>query len=80
MTDEGALNDFWPLFKGDARIGRITAGAWSPRLEKNVGYAWVPIRWVEPGSDLEADTPRGRVPVTVAPLPFVDAAKDIPKS
>jgi hypothetical protein len=46
MTDEGALNDIWPLFKGDARLGRITAGAWSPRLEKNVGYAWVPIRWV----------------------------------
>jgi len=28
----------------------------------------------------EAETPRGRVPVTVASLPFVDPAKDIPKS
>jgi aminomethyltransferase len=80
MTDEGALNDFWPLFKGEARLGRITAGAWSPRLERNIGYAWVAIRWAEVGSELEAQTPRGRVRVTVASLPFVDPNKDIPKS
>jgi aminomethyltransferase len=80
MTDEGALNDFWTLVKGDTPLGRITAGAWSPRLEKNIGYAWVPIRWIEPGSTFEADSPRGRLPVTVAELPFVDPRKDIPKS
>jgi aminomethyltransferase len=80
MTDEGALNEFWTLFKGDAALGRVTAGAWSPRLERNVGYAWVPIRWEEPGSEFEAETPRGRVPVTVAPLPFVDPNKDVPRS
>jgi aminomethyltransferase len=80
MTDEGALNDFWPLFKGEARLGRITAGAWSLRLERNIGYAWVAIRWAEVGSELEAQTPRGRVPVTVASLPFVDPNKDIPRS
>ena len=80
MTDEGALNDFWPLVEGDATVGRVTAGAWSPRLKKNIGYGWVPIRREEPGSELEADTPRGRVPVTVAPLPFLDPHKDVPKS
>jgi glycine cleavage system aminomethyltransferase T len=80
MTDEGALNDFWPLVDGYATVGRVTAGAWSPRLEKNIGYGWVPIRREEPGSELEADTPRGRVRVTVAPLPFLDPNKDVPKS
>ena len=80
MSDEGALNDFWPVLDGDERVGRITAGAWSPRLEKNVGYAWVPIAFEAPGSALEAETPRGRVPITVAALPFVDPDKNIPKS
>jgi aminomethyltransferase len=80
MSDEGALNDFWPVLDGDDRVGRITAGAWSPRLERNVGYAWVPVASSEPGSRLEAESPRGRLPVTVATLPFVDPAKDIPKS
>ena len=43
MTDEGALNDVWPVHApGGERIGRVTAGAWSPRLERNVGFAWVP--------------------------------------
>src|SRR5262245_13332393 len=44
MTDEGALNDFWPVHAadgvggvdGNGRIGRVTAGAWSPRLERNI--------------------------------------------
>jgi len=80
MTDEGALNDFWPLVEGDATVGHVTAGAWSPRLKKNIGYGWVPIRREEPGSELEADAPRGRVPVTVVPLPFLDPNKDVPKS
>src|SRR5262249_35462005 len=34
MTDEGALNDLWPVLDRGATIGRVTAGAWSPRLEK----------------------------------------------
>jgi glycine cleavage system aminomethyltransferase T len=80
MTDEGALNDFWPLLKGDTRLGRITAGAWSPHLEKHFGYAWVPVRWIEPGSTFDTDSARGRLAVTVAELPFVDPGKDIPKS
>ena len=80
MSDEGALNDFWPVFDRDERVGRITAGAWSPRLERNVGYAWVPVAFEAPGSSLEAETPVGRVPVTVAALPFVDPGKEIPKS
>jgi hypothetical protein len=40
----------------------------------------VPIRWAEVGSELDAETPRGRVPVVVASLPFVDPNKDVPKS
>jgi glycine cleavage system aminomethyltransferase T len=80
MSDEGALNDFWPVLDGDERVGRITAGAWSPRLERNIGYAWVPVAFEAPGSALEAETPRGRVAITVAALPFVDPNKDIPKS
>jgi glycine cleavage system aminomethyltransferase T len=64
----------------EERVGRITAGAWSPRLERNVGYAWVPVAFEAPGSALEAETPRGCVSVTVAVPPFVDPGKEIPRS
>jgi aminomethyltransferase len=82
MTDEGALNDFWPVLApgSSRRIGRVTAGAWSPRLEKNVGFAWVPASHMMDGTPLEVGAPNGKRPATVAPLPFVDPKKDLPKS
>jgi aminomethyltransferase len=80
MTDEGALNDFWPVMADGERVGRVTAGAWSPRLERNVGYAWVPIALAGVGTPLSIGSPRGTLDATVHELPFVDPHKDIPKS
>jgi len=82
MTDEGALNDFWPVraSAGSQSIGRITAAAWSPRLERNVGFAWVPSSHMSVGTELEVDGPQGSRAATVAALPFVDPNKDTPKS
>jgi len=80
MTDEGALNDFWPVVANGDRVGRITAGAWSPRSERNVGFAWVPAALMAEGTSLEIDAPAGLRTATVTGLPFVDPRKDIPKS
>ncbi len=81
MNDEGALNDVWPVLDaGGDPIGRLTAGAWSPRLERNVGFAWVPASQMAEGTSLAIDDPRGSRPATVAALPFVDPHKDTPKS
>ena len=81
MTDEGALNDFWPVhaLAGEA-IGRVTAGAWSPRLERNIGYAWVPASHLAEGTGLEVAAPSERRSATVAALPFFDATKRLPVS
>jgi len=80
MTDEGALNDVWPVHApGGERIGRVTAGAWSPRLERNVGFAWVPGTHMTAGTELELADPRGARTATVTTLPFVDPNKDTPK-
>jgi aminomethyltransferase len=52
---------------------------WSPRLEKNIGYAWVPIELAREGSALEVDWPfGGPVDAAVVALPFVDPRKEIP--
>ena len=97
MTDEGALNEFWPVHdagvrvghgargsSGDghdgAAIGRVTAGAWSPRLERNVGYAWVPITHADVGTPLALRANGAARAATVATLPFVDPDKEIPTS
>ena len=81
MTDEGALNDFWSVrVAGGEPIGRITAAAWSPRLERNIGFAWVPSSHMAIRTELEVDAPQGGRVATVAALPFVDPNKDTPKS
>ena len=80
MSDEGALNDIWPvLAPGREAIGRVTAGAWSPRLERNVGFAWVPASHMTHGTTLELADPRGARVATVTSLPFVDPNKETPK-
>jgi glycine cleavage system aminomethyltransferase T len=81
MTDEGALNDFWPVHEPQGPpIGRVTAGAWSPRLERNIGYAWVPASHRPVGTRLELRADEGVRAATVAALPFVDPDKEIPRS
>jgi glycine cleavage system aminomethyltransferase T len=81
MSDEGALNEFWPVAEPDGeQIGRVTAGAWSPRLERNIGYAWVPASHVGLGTSLILEAHDGPRDATVAALPFVDPTKEIPKS
>src|SRR5262245_52536753 len=81
MTDEGALNDFWPVVDGAGDpIGRVTAGAWSPRLEKNIGYAWVPATHMGEGTTVEIRSSAGPRSGTVAALPFYDPAKRVPVS
>ena len=84
MSDEGALDDFWPVSAADegggGAVGRVTAGAWSPRLERNIGYAWVPTAYAEVGTRVELAANGARRPATVAMLPFVDPDKEIPAS
>jgi glycine cleavage system aminomethyltransferase T len=88
MSDEGALNEFWEVHGAEVAfgpddpgpIGRVTAGAWSPRLERNIGYAWVPATHMEIGTPLALLAGDGPRTATVAALPFVDPDKEIPKS
>jgi glycine cleavage system aminomethyltransferase T len=74
------LEDFWPVrYDGDV-VGKLTSASRSLRLEKNIGYAWVPIELSEPGTKVELESPDGMVPAVTADLPFWDPKKDVPKS
>jgi glycine cleavage system aminomethyltransferase T len=59
----------------------VTDLIWSPRLEKNIGYVWVPIELADPGNELEIEAPDGGLwPARTAAIPFLDPKKDTPKS
>ncbi len=70
----------WPVHLGGERVGTVTSALWSPRLEKNIGYAWLPVEHAEVGSQVVVETPDNDRSATVVPMPFVDPGKEIPKS
>jgi glycine cleavage system aminomethyltransferase T len=72
------LTAFWPLFHAGERVGHVTDAIYSPRLERNIGYAWVPIDLAGPGTQLDAQAPTGRLRARVTALPFIDPKKTIP--
>ena len=60
-------------------VGTVTDLIWSPRLEKNIGYVWLPIELSGPGTELEILAPNGELwPARSAAIPFLDAKKQVP--
>jgi aminomethyltransferase len=58
----------------------VTSAVYSPRLKKNIGYAWLPVELAELGNKVEVEAPHGQATAQVAEMPFVDPTKEIPKS
>ena len=77
---DNEMIDVFPVYADGRHVGKVTSACWSPRLEKNIGYAMVPVEHAELGTELEVDTPRsGRVRAVVVPMPHWDPKKEIPK-
>jgi aminomethyltransferase len=69
----------WPVRVGDDE-GVVTSALYSPRLKKNLAYAWVPAERSGLGTEMQVETPRGEARAVVVEKPFVDPEKQIPKS
>jgi aminomethyltransferase len=76
----GWPESYWPIQQNGAEIGELRAAVYSPGLEKNIGYAMLPIAQTTLGTKLKVETPWGLAEATVVPKPFIDPKKDIPKS
>jgi aminomethyltransferase len=73
------LSEYWKAYKDGKEVGRVTDAVWSPKLETNIGYVWVPIGLAEPGNDLEIVTHEGeKLHGRTAAIPFVDQRKEVP--
>jgi glycine cleavage system aminomethyltransferase T len=77
--NDGSMIDVFPVHLGGSRIGQVTSACYSPRLEKNIGYAMVPTEHSELGTELEVERPDETVSAVVVPMPFVDPKKETPK-
>ncbi|HTG46476.1 MAG TPA: glycine cleavage T C-terminal barrel domain-containing protein [Actinomycetota bacterium] len=72
------LSEVWPVSHEGKIVGRVTDAIWSPGLEKNIGYVWVPIEHADPGTKLDVESENGSFIGTTAAIPFVDPRKEVP--
>jgi len=77
--NDGSMIEPFDVSSSGVVVGEVTSACWSPRLEQNIGLAMVPVELGEIGTELEVDTPAGRVAAVVVPKPFVDPTKELPK-
>jgi glycine cleavage system aminomethyltransferase T len=77
--NDGSMIDLFPVNKDGRRIGDVTSACFSPRLEKNIGFAMVPIEHAELGTELEVERPEGTTSAVVVEKPFIDPRKETPK-
>jgi aminomethyltransferase len=72
------LTWFWPVHKDGTEVGKVTDAIWSPKLNKNIGYVWVPIALTEPGTTVDVEAESGHLVGTIATIPFIDPKKEEP--
>ena len=73
--NDGSMIDYFPVRKHGERIGKVTSACYSPRLEKNIGFAMVPVEYSEIGIELEVERPEETVSATVADRVFFKPEK-----
>ena len=71
---QGSFDHRWPVFADD-KIGEMLVALYSPRLEKNIGFAMVAIEFSNPGSSISVETPMGVLTAKVVEIPFVKPIK-----
>ena len=56
----------------------MTSKCFSPRLKKNIGYAFIPIEYVKNDTEMEIRSPYANLKAKVVQLRFFDPKKRIP--
>jgi len=71
----------WPVYADGRQVGFVTSAVYSPRLQRNIGYANVPVALSSLGTELAVDVPGDeRRSAAVVRKPFVDPDKELPKT
>ncbi len=70
---------FWPLVGHDPARFKITSAVYSPRLEKNIALALVPIERSAEDTNLQFSAPFGTLDARVVAMPFYDPKKSLAK-
>jgi aminomethyltransferase len=76
----GYIEDYLQVVDDGSQIGQVSSAFWSPRLEKNIGFALVPIEHADLGTGLTVRMETGEYEATVIEKPFIDPRKETVKA
>ncbi|SMX50013.1 glycine cleavage T C-terminal barrel domain-containing protein [Maliponia aquimaris] len=74
---QGPNTRFWPITRNGIEIGKVTSAVYSPRLERNIALAMVPVEHAQLGTRVEVVLPSGPAMATVVERPFFDPKKSL---
>jgi len=68
---QGVFSQCWPITE-DKKIGEILIALYSPRLERNIGYAMISTEYSSLGTSINVSSPVGELAARVVEMPFVE--------
>ncbi len=68
----------WDAEHDGRPVGPVTDAVWSPGLERNIGYVWVPIELAGEGNHIDVHSEHGPMSGVTHSIPFVDPRKERP--
>ncbi len=74
---QGSNTTFWPVFKGQHVVGKVTSAVYSPRLQANIALALVATEAAILGTELVVEMPDGVRQAIVVEQPFYDPKKQL---
>lgn len=69
--NDGSMPEAFPVHHNQDKVGFVSSACYSPRLEKNIGFAMVPVELSENGTQLQVETRHGTESATVVDKPFL---------
>ena len=77
--NDGSMIEPFTVWDAGQIVGSVTSACWSPRLERNIGLAMVPVACTPLGTTLRISTLDDTRDAVVVEKPFVDPRKQTPK-
>ena len=71
LLDRGVPRPHYRVLKNEVPVGELTSGTFSPSLNTGIGLCYVSSAYAEPGTKLEVEIRKLRVPAEVVKLPFL---------
>jgi aminomethyltransferase len=75
MLDRLIARDGCPISIEGNQVGRVTSGSPAPFLKKNIGMAYVPVKFKAPGTEIAVAVRASQAPARIVPMPFYKRAK-----